>query len=438
MEYWVEFLTAFPQPGEIHTWLLNKTNYLDVYSFFAVEHNGAQHRHSKGPIVMPHSRSRNDENGISSPYRVPSTARNTAMRGLITIRRKQGNTLSLVAAFGSTPRVVMQQSGQMDRYMVIARGCRAAGLIVQPAVRGCCVRIFHHHRSWFIATNKHIAHQRQPLSSLPTRVRSVLTCLSAVITHRTNTGARLFRDTPCGPDHFWGECQRCLTTDQVWFFMVTEDDFYFSGSYPILHGPPVKMGQMDPNPPTNQEKEPLFRQNLPFRTGDETDDETLVNTLKYNTPHVGTIVYNPVTLATLIITLNQYNFILYRLIDKKETVRTLVARLIFLTRILWPLRPDVVDIATQKWITGTIKPFLSEHAEKLWPKDHGAIQDATERLFTQIVPGWVANVEKIPDPDLPQWICALLAVIARPGYVRWLPLWEGELWVRLLVAESGN
>lgn len=434
----MEFLTAFPQPGEIHTWLLSKANYLNVYSSFAVEHNGAQHSSSNQPIMMPHNRSRSDENGISTPYRVLSTARNTAIRGLITIRKRQGNTLSLVAAFGSTPRVVMKQSGHMDRHMVIVRGCRAVGLIVQPAVRGCCVRIFHHCRSWFIATNKHVAHQRQPFSTLPVQIRSVLACFSATIDNRTNGGARTLHNKPCGHDHFWRECQRCLTTDQVWFFMVAEDDFHFIGSYPILRGPPVQMGQMNPNPPTNQDTQPLFCQNLPFGIGDETDDQTLVHALTYSTSHVGTIVYNPTTLATLIITLNQYSFILYRVIDKKETVRTLVARLVFLTRILWPLRPDVVDNETQKWITDTIKPFLSEHAEKLWPEDHAAIQDATERLFTQIVPGWGASVERIPDPDLPPWMCALLTVIARPGYTRWLPLWEGELWVRLLVAESDN
>ena len=418
MDDWVQFLSAFPQPGGIHTWLLNQGNYIGLHALFALQQQEKERGHHKRPSVAKWR----DDDHIPTPFHVHRSAQNPVLHGLITLPGHQGP--NFVLGFGPTPKLVLQESKTAT---CLVRGCQAVGLVAQPAVPGICVRIFHHRRLWFLAHGSYVGHHRQPFASFPTRLQMVLTKLNGVLAKRSSSAI-----TRGHGSMLWQECRRCLDPQRAYYFRLTEDDLYFIGSYPVLW--PCCIGRLDPTLPENQPNSPdlahLFEKALPVaRVGHEAD---MMSCMSYGAYHTGTFVYNPVTLAAVIVTTYHNNFLLHRLIKKKESPSTLIARLVFLTRVLRPLRPDLGDAQTQVWIRDTLVPFLEQDVQRMFPDMHARITGLVDNLFTHTIPTWIADIESGGSSIPAAWVHPLMAIISRPKWKQWLPLWEGAFWVRLI------
>jgi hypothetical protein len=408
MDDWAQFLSAFPQPGEIHTWLLNQGDYVSVHARFA-EH---QPRRATRPFVSPWT----NNCRIPTPFSISKTAQNPVLHGLITL--PGGHEPRFVPAFGPTPHLVLQGA----EGVCLVRGCKAVGLVAQPILQGQCIRLFHHRRLWYLACDRFLGHQRQPTTSLPRQLQPLLSRLTSVLATRSGDPNAVLRGHS---SILWCECHR-LDTERVWYFRLTADDLYFIGSYPVLW--PVRIGKMDPSPPESPSDQILFLKTQAQVLPEEADTG---DTMAYGGVHsLGMMVYNPVTLAAVVVTKYHSNFLLHRVIEKTESAAMLVARLVFLTKILRPLRSDLIDMQTQAWIQNTVKPFLDEDAKRLFPDAHAAILGLADNLFQHSIPCWIADIQgrtKIPACAYP-----LLAIMSRPNREQWVPLWEGDHWVRLL------
>ena len=417
MNDWITFLSAFPQPGEIHPWLLNQANYIGTHALYTA----ASPQTTK---ARPYVHTAEDARGaIATPYRLPSSAKNPVLHNLITLPGPAG-VHKFVLSFGATPRLVLRGGQEAMRAMIA--GCGAVGLMAQPAVRGTNVRVFHHRKQWFAASGRHLAHQRQPLASIPAPLRKLLHTLCAALQRRCQPGDP--SSVPEGHNSiFWQQCQQALGTDRCWFFRAVGDDFYFLGSYPIVTDAYCRFSVASVASATET---PLLQQVLPQATAGDEQCVSVQQMPSYHTDVVGTVIYNPVTLAALIVTQYHHNFLLYGIIEHHEPAATLMARLVFLTYLLQPLRPDVVDVPTQDWIRTVVGPFLETHGKALWPTLYAQLTGLVTTLHTETVPAWVACMQANPKP----WSYPLLAALARPNRGQWVPLWEGDLWVRMLAS----
>lgn len=412
MDDWLTFLSSFPQPGEIHAWLLNQADYIGTHALYTA---ATLWRPAK---ARPFAQTTTTRGSIATPYRLPSTARNPVLNGLITLPATvPGNPHNFVLSFGPTPRVVLRGHRQ-----AMVSGCSAVGLIVQPAVQGKNVRVFRYRKQWFAASSRHITHQRQPVATIAAPLRKLLCTLDLALQRRHGKSA-----TAATEGHnsvFWQQCQT-LTPDQCWFFRVTNDDFYFLGSYPIIT---CSYGHFCIA--TSSQQQPLLQQTLPEATPGE-EQSICMQTLSYSTDHVGTIIYNPVTLAALVVTQHHDNFLLYGLIENQDSAAVMMARLVFLTLMMRPMRPDLVDVPTQDWVQTVVGPFLETHGRAHWPALYTQLTELVATLFTEAVPAWIARMQANPEP----WCYPLLAALARPNREHWVPLWEGDLWVRMLASQ---
>lgn len=423
MNDWLRFLAAFPQPGELHVWLLSQRNYLGVY---ALQQQQEQDRSPRmRPFVHPcvHRRSAS----LETPYRLPLRVENPALHRLITLPSVGNRPVAFIPGFGHTPCMVLRGGEEISACLPSA--CSAVGLVMQPAVNGHCVRIFNYRKRWFASAGQHIATQRQPVATIPAPLRKLLTVLSTVLLERGVVGTSTHKDTNNTKEGhtsvFWQECTRHLDPERAWYFHVTDDGFFFTGSYPIItcDKPALLCTTVSCNNTSL-----LLSEVLPRRMAGS-DGDNNGNSLGYGR-HIGTVIFNPVTLAAVIVTQQHNLFLLHRWIRGKEPIKVTLARLMFLTRMLRPLRPDLVDTDTQGWITSIVTSFLDNHAKQEWPELCQRLMDLVDQLFTYTVPTWVAQTQD----NLPPWAYPLLAAISRPNREHWLPLWEGALWVQMLAS----